>query len=79
MPRLIIVHGKAFKYFTNVSCLGGDRGCTPWFEKREGMYSQTRLEGDRGWTPLITKLAGVSRVKVQNSQLRLHNVDELKY
>ena len=27
------------------------------------------LEGDRGWTPLITKLAGVSWVKVPKSYL----------
>jgi len=37
--------------------LGGDRGWTP----------KPDLGGDRGWTPVITKLVGVSRVKVLKS------------
>ena len=37
--------------------LGGDREWTP----------KPNLGGDKGWTPVITKLAGVSRVKVPKS------------
>ena len=65
MPGLIIVDNKLFKYIAYVSCLGGDRGCTPWFEERYGMDSQTLLGGDRGWTPLIQQICVSFKVLLQ--------------
>ena len=55
---IIYIHCIVWEEIGNVlHGLGGDRGWTP----------KPDLGGDRGRTPVITKLAGVSRVKVPKS------------